>query len=73
MVKLRMEFRSPNYVGTFVCHCHLLEYEDGGMMRLIRVEANSDSGPAVKTLSQRKLRLCGRPDLIGVSTRSSHR
>ncbi|HWF40148.1 MAG TPA: multicopper oxidase domain-containing protein [Candidatus Acidoferrales bacterium] len=37
-VKLRMDFRDPNTVGTFPYHCHLLEHEDGGMMGLIRVE-----------------------------------
>ena len=37
-VRLRMDFRNPNVVGTFVYHCHLLEHEDGGMMGLIRVE-----------------------------------
>ena len=36
-VRLRMDFRDPNSVGTFVYHCHLLEHEDGGMMGLIRV------------------------------------
>jgi len=36
-VRLRMDFRDPNTVGTFVYHCHLLEHEDGGMMGLIRV------------------------------------
>ncbi len=37
-VKLRMDFRDPSIVGTFVYHCHLLEHEDGGMMGTIRVE-----------------------------------
>jgi FtsP/CotA-like multicopper oxidase with cupredoxin domain len=37
-VRLRMDFRDPNTVGTFLYHCHLLEHEDGGMMGLIRVE-----------------------------------
>jgi len=37
-VKLRMDFRDTNTVGTFVYHCHLLEHEDGGMMGTIRVE-----------------------------------
>jgi FtsP/CotA-like multicopper oxidase with cupredoxin domain len=37
-VRLRMDFRDPNTLGTFVYHCHLLEHEDGGMMGLIRVE-----------------------------------
>ena len=36
-VRLRMDFRDPNTVGTFVYHCHLLEHEDGGMMGTIRV------------------------------------
>lgn len=37
-VKLRMDFRDPNSVGTFVYHCHLLDHEDGGMMGTIRIE-----------------------------------
>jgi FtsP/CotA-like multicopper oxidase with cupredoxin domain len=37
-VRLRMDFRDPNTVGSFVYHCHLLEHEDGGMMWLILVE-----------------------------------
>jgi FtsP/CotA-like multicopper oxidase with cupredoxin domain len=37
-VRLRMDFRDPNTIGTFVYHCHLLEHEDGGMMGTIRVE-----------------------------------
>ncbi|HEY6452966.1 MAG TPA: multicopper oxidase domain-containing protein [Steroidobacteraceae bacterium] len=37
-VRVRMDFRDPNTVGTFVYHCHLLEHEDGGMMGLIRVD-----------------------------------
>jgi len=42
-VRLRMDFRDPNTVGTFVYHCHLLEHEDGGMMGTIRVEPASAS------------------------------
>ena len=37
-VTLRMDFRDPHTVGTFIYHCHLLEHEDGGMMGTIRVE-----------------------------------
>jgi FtsP/CotA-like multicopper oxidase with cupredoxin domain len=37
-VRLRMDFRNPQIVGTFVYHCHLLEHEDGGMMGTIRVK-----------------------------------
>ena len=66
-VRLRMDFRDPNTVGTFVYHCHLLEHEDGGMMGLIRVEPakptqvsrTNASGARTKTSL---LRLCGRPD-----------
>ena len=45
-VRLRMDFRDPDSVGTFVYHCHLLEHEDGGMMGLVTVE------PAVKFKSR---------------------
>jgi FtsP/CotA-like multicopper oxidase with cupredoxin domain len=37
-VRLRMDFRDPNTIGTFPFHCHLLEHEDKGMMGLIRVD-----------------------------------
>ncbi len=36
-VKLRMDFRNPEIVGTFVYHCHILEHEDAGMMGSIKV------------------------------------
>ena len=42
-VKLRMDFRDPNIVGTFIYHCHLLEHEDGGMMGVIRVVPKGSS------------------------------
>jgi FtsP/CotA-like multicopper oxidase with cupredoxin domain len=45
-VRLRMDFRDPNTVGTFVYHCHLLEHEDGGMMGTIRVEPASTAREA---------------------------
>jgi FtsP/CotA-like multicopper oxidase with cupredoxin domain len=41
-VRVRMDFRDPDTIGTFVYHCHLLDHEDAGMMGLIRV----DPGPA---------------------------
>jgi FtsP/CotA-like multicopper oxidase with cupredoxin domain len=37
-VKLRMDFLSPEIVGTFLYHCHILEHGDRGMMGTIRVE-----------------------------------
>jgi FtsP/CotA-like multicopper oxidase with cupredoxin domain len=66
-VRLRMDFRDPNTVGTFVYHCHLLEHEDGGMMGLIRVEPARPT-QAAKTKPSRvqrsisSLRLCGQPE-----------
>lgn len=44
-VRLRMDFRDPNSVGTFVYHCHLLEHQDNGMMGLIRVEPHVSQTP----------------------------
>jgi FtsP/CotA-like multicopper oxidase with cupredoxin domain len=53
-VRLRMDFRDPNTIGTFVYHCHLLEHEDGGMMGLIRVDpADSAQAPGKSTPSSR--------------------
>jgi FtsP/CotA-like multicopper oxidase with cupredoxin domain len=46
-VRLRMDFRDPNSVGTFVYHCHLLDHEDAGMMATIRVEP-ADGANAAK-------------------------
>lgn len=40
-VKIRVDFRDPNTVGTFVYHCHLLEHEDRGMMGTIEVKPNA--------------------------------
>lgn len=37
-VKLRIDFRDPDIVGTFPYHCHLLEHEDNGMMGTVRVD-----------------------------------
>lgn len=47
-VRLRMDFRDPNTVGTFVFHCHLLEHEDNGMMATIRVLPR-DAGDSTST------------------------
>lgn len=37
-VKVRMDFRFPESVGTFLYHCHILDHEDGGMMAKIEVD-----------------------------------
>ena len=37
-IRVRVDFRDPNTVGTFPYHCHLLEHEDKGMMGTILVE-----------------------------------
>lgn len=50
-VRLRMDFRDPNTVGTFLFHCHLLEHEDGGMMGLIRVEPAGGTSPGAPVMS----------------------
>ncbi len=54
-VRLRMDFRDPNAVGTFVYHCHLLEHEDGGMMGLIRVEPAEQAGKRLSSHSTPKV------------------
>ncbi len=51
-VRLRMDFRDPNTVGTFVYHCHLLEHEDKGMMGSIRVD------PAPRSSNQNAAARC---------------
>jgi FtsP/CotA-like multicopper oxidase with cupredoxin domain len=63
-VKLRMDFRDPNAVGTFVYHCHLLEHEDGGMMGLIRVEPKIQAARSPARLPPANHRLCGSHELV---------
>jgi FtsP/CotA-like multicopper oxidase with cupredoxin domain len=36
-VTIRLDFREPESVGTFVYHCHIAAHEDGGMMAKIQV------------------------------------
>jgi hypothetical protein len=36
-VKLRMDFRGANLVGTFLYQCHIVAHEEGGMMGSIQV------------------------------------
>jgi FtsP/CotA-like multicopper oxidase with cupredoxin domain len=36
-ITVRVDFRDPETVGTFLYHCHILDHEDGGMMAKIRV------------------------------------
>ena len=43
-IRIRVDFRDPDAVGTFPYHCHLLEHEDKGMMGTIRV----DPAPAAR-------------------------
>jgi FtsP/CotA-like multicopper oxidase with cupredoxin domain len=45
-VRIRMDFRGPGIVGTFLYHCHILEHEDKGMMGSIRVEPAPPASPA---------------------------
>jgi FtsP/CotA-like multicopper oxidase with cupredoxin domain len=53
-VRLRMDFRDPNIVGTFVYHCHVLEHEDGGMMGRIRVAPRSTATSTTPPNQQNK-------------------
>jgi FtsP/CotA-like multicopper oxidase with cupredoxin domain len=59
-VKLRMDFRDPNIVGTFVYHCHLLEHEDGGMMGVIRVVPKGNTN-LLGAQARTRHPLCGLP------------
>ncbi len=52
-VRLRMDFRDPNTIGTFVYHCHMLEHEDGGMMGTIRVEPRDETPSSKANVTQR--------------------
>ena len=53
-VRLRMDFRDPNIVGTFVYHCHVLEHEDGGMMGRIQVLPRSTTTSTKLTIPPTK-------------------
>lgn len=57
-VKLRMDFRDPNIVGTFLYHCHILKHEDMGMMGVIEVLP-----PGLPTVTILKA-----PSRVGVAT-----
>ncbi len=72
-VKVRIDFRDPNIVGTFVYHCHLLEHEDGGMMGLIRVEPQNSGLAKPKVSSKSNHRLCGPPAVVAALLKSSNR
>ncbi len=50
-VKLRMDFRDPNIVGTFVYHCHILQHEDAGMMGAIQVLPAGSASTTTATAS----------------------
>lgn len=74
-VRLRMDFRDPNTVGTFVYHCHLLEHEDKGMMGSIQVvpaghltENHANKGCVAAALSPD----CGRTVSTNLITKELH-
>lgn len=50
-VKLRMDFRDANIVGTFVYHCHILQHEDAGMMGEIQVLAAGSASSTTASVS----------------------
>lgn len=47
-IRIRVDFRDPNIVGTFPYHCHLLEHEDKGMMGTIRVDPQPSAKPNIQ-------------------------
>jgi FtsP/CotA-like multicopper oxidase with cupredoxin domain len=69
-VKLRMDFRDPNAIGTSIYHCHILEHEDGGMMGTIRVEAKDERVKTSKTTERPGPILCGQQYLAAKSVRA---
>jgi FtsP/CotA-like multicopper oxidase with cupredoxin domain len=50
-VTLRMDFRDPNIIGTFVYHCHILQHEDAGMMGEILVLPAGSASTTTATAS----------------------
>ncbi len=61
-VRIRVDFRDPNIIGTFPYHCHLLEHEDKGMMGTIQVVAAPHGALP-----------CGSPRDAGCKTRVAQR
>jgi FtsP/CotA-like multicopper oxidase with cupredoxin domain len=51
-IRIRVDLRDPNVVGTFPYHCHLLEHEDKGMMGIIQVLPAKET-ISIKTVSAR--------------------
>ncbi|MFO7680511.1 MAG: multicopper oxidase domain-containing protein [Chloroflexota bacterium] len=37
--RVRILLKFEDYTGTYLCHCHNLEHEDGGMMRNLQIAA----------------------------------
>jgi len=50
-VKVRMDFRDPNIIGSFVYHCHILQHEDTGMMGVIQVLPAGSASTTTATAS----------------------
>jgi len=72
VIKVRMDFRDPNTVGTFVYHCHILEHEDGGMMGTIRVEPKGARPKYSVSAAGKAHALCGEKFLtVKSSTRQA--
>jgi FtsP/CotA-like multicopper oxidase with cupredoxin domain len=54
-ITVRMDFRDPNIVGTFVYHCHILQHEDAGMMGAIEVLPAGAASSTTATVSNSSL------------------
>jgi len=70
-VKLLIDFRAANIVGTFVYHCHILSHEDRGMMAAIQVLPAATSTTTVVTASASEVTLNSPVGLTAVITPAS--
>jgi FtsP/CotA-like multicopper oxidase with cupredoxin domain len=70
-VKLLIDFRPANIVGTFVYHCHILSHEDAGMMAAIQVLAAGIATTTAVTADQAETTLNAPVNLTAAVTAAS--
>jgi len=69
-VTLRMDFRDPGIVGTFVYHCHLLSHEDAGMMAALQLLPAGSATATALTASRASVNVNGPVTLSATVTPS---
>jgi FtsP/CotA-like multicopper oxidase with cupredoxin domain len=67
-VTLRMDFRDPAIVGTFVYHCHLLAHEDAGMMGGLQLLPNGIATATALSASRASINVNAPVTLIATVT-----